>query len=372
MVIWNSLETHGEISRLRMPFKIGQHIIPFGEYQNLAHHRDDYPIVQDIIRLMDTWEEDKELIVKTSGSTGTPKQIILPRQSVIHSAQLTIDFFGISPQDTMLLALPVTHIAGIMMVIRSLVANCTLVITQPSSSIIQPHSKTKFLALTPHQFLNSYEEDETVYKRVEKILLGGAPSSPACNKVANDISAQVFHGYGMTETITHIALRQIGSRRSEIYKALPGVEFSVDDNMCLCIKATHLSEEIKTTDVVELLNEKEMVWKGRRDNVINSGGIKIHPEKIEQIFTSVLKTNSLIIPIPDERLGQKLGLLIEGEPMKLELHKEDLPALDKYEIPKYYSTMAVFDRTESGKIDRRKCIQKAQRNNTFERLLIRE
>lgn len=355
-----------------MPFRIGDHIIPFDDSEQLSEYQETHPITKDLIPLVRQWVEGNDLHAYTSGSTGSPKLIKLPRASVIKSAELTLQYFDIFSIDTMLLAMPVTHIAGMMMVIRSIIADCTLYIMQPHSRLSIPISKIKFTALTPHQFISSYNTDRKNFDRIEKVLLGGAPANLECERIAEAIKAEVYHGYGMTETITHIAMRRIASDHSRSYRGMHGVRFSLNDSGCLRINADHLSEPVETSDIAELIDNKEFNWKGRRDNVINSGGIKIHPEKIEQILSQLLETECLIIPRTDPTLGSRIALVVEGAYNILELNKKELTQLTKYEIPKEFTYLKIFDKTTSGKIDRLKNTEKAIRNNTFERLLFRE
>jgi O-succinylbenzoic acid--CoA ligase len=184
--------------------------------------------------------------------------------------------------------------------------------------------------------------------------------------MVKDVDTKVYETYGMTETVTHIAAKRLNSNKKKQdrpFKVLPNINISKDSRGCLVIKAPKLSDEvIFTNDIVDILTYKKFNWKGRIDNVINSGGIKIFPEEVEQKMSPVIDQRFFITSIPDDSLGDKLVLFVESdfsEELLLRLKKkiEKLPTLDKYEVPKKIYLIEKFEETSSGKIHRENTIK---------------
>ena len=228
------------------------------------------------------WLGDGETItLQTSGSTGVPRQITVDKDQMLQSAAMTAAFFGFKRNDNALLCLPVNYVAGKMMIVRAFYSGLNLVCIEPQSAPLEAvdnDMKIEFAPLVPLQLMNS-----AATKSVQKILLGGAALSPVLEEKCQRLKADIYHGYGMTETLSHVAIRKInGENRSAIFDALPGISFQIDDRQCLIIHVPFLKGEIVTNDVVELLNSHQFIWKGRADFVVNSGGVKLFPEEIEK------------------------------------------------------------------------------------------
>ncbi len=174
-----------------------------------------------------------------------------------------------------------------------------------------------------------------------------------------NLKNNTFHTYGMTETLTHVAVKKLNGENSDsFFKALPGIEFSKNDKECLVISAPHLSEKkFVTNDIVELKDEESFQFIGRYDNVINSGGVKISPEMVEQKLHSIIKERFIITGLPDDRLGEKVVLIIEGKD-KFLVDFAKL-GLAKYEIPKQVYYLDKFPETDSGKLIRQQVLKLA-------------
>lgn len=311
--------------------------------------------MQQIGIFVKEWLGESPLVeVRTSGSTGIPKLIWVEKVKMLESANMTARYFRFQEGDTALLALPVSYIAGKMMVIRAFYSGLHLVCIPPSGNPIAGIDETEnidFAPFTPMQL-----EAVTDAPQIRRILLGGAPLDPMLEQKLQSFTSEVYHGFGMTETLSHIALRKVnGVGKSESYRALEGVTFDTDENNCLIIDAPFLEEEIITRDVVELLSDTSFIWKGRIDYVINSGGIKIFPEELEKAL-SFLTRRFFFAGMPDERFGERVCLFIEGEAYSDErmivLHDQLNRALDKYSRPRDIYFIPSFQETGSGKINR--------------------
>lgn len=304
--------------------------------------------------------------MKTSGSTGKPKTITLSREHMINSAKATATYFDLGAGSRALLCLPLGFIAGRMMLVRSMVMGWHLdVIDATSLPKIPKDIHYDFSAMVPLQLFNSINHLENIKTL---IVGGGQVSETIINKISS-LNTKIYATYGMTETVTHIALSPLnkasGRKDNEtIYTTLPGVVLSTDNRQCLLINAPHIcSEEIVTNDIVDLIAPDSFKWLARYDHVINSGGIKLIPELIESRYKHLIDTEFFVYGIPDQRLGEKLVLVIEGPESTslleqiINTHKHWANSVPKYEIPKEIMFIKDFVMTETGKINRSQTMQ---------------
>jgi O-succinylbenzoic acid--CoA ligase len=269
----------------------------------------------------------------TSGSTGTPKEITLTRNQLIHSAKRTLAALNLKSNQTALVCLDTKYIAGKMMLVRALEGNLKIIATEPTSNPLKNLSATiqiDFAALVPLQMQEILKDKATADRlnTINTIIVGGAAVTASLEKEIQSSTCEVFATYGMTETVSHIALQQLnGKGKSPYFKVLDRIYVSQDERGCLIIEMPEFLKKVITNDLVELIDANHFKWRGRWDNVINSGGYKVSPEKvekeIEQIFEQ-LSINQLffISSIVDEKLGQKLILLIEGTQLTSEEEAE--------------------------------------------------
>ena len=295
-----------------------------------------------------SWFDKRDYItVETSGSTGTPKSIRLKKIDMISSAKLTGNYFKLLPNSRVINCLSLNYIAGKMMLIRSLVLGWDLYLFPVSIEPIKKlKSKFDFIALTPMQLENSLDN----INYIKTIIVGGSPVNIELRDKILKLESTVFETYGMTETLTHIAVRNLSKNEIE-FTALPGIDFS-EINGCLAIDTEHLSfNNIKTNDVVKLISSKNFIWIGRKDFIINSGGIKINPEKIEKKISSHFTNKFIISSLNDKVLGEKVVIVFEKSIPKN--YNTAIKSLDKYEKPKIVFFLNTFPET-NGKINRLK------------------
>ena len=320
-------------------------------------------ISASISTFLSNWfSSDNFITVQTSGSTGKPKLIQLKKEFMINSALTTGEFFDLKENTTALLCLSTDFIAGKMMLIRALVFGWKLDVVEPISNPIENLKKEyDFAAFVPMQLQNSLKN----IHKIKTIIVGGGIVSSKLEKQIQNIKTQVFATYGMTETITHIAVKKLNNVSEDelisasYYRVLPNIKIYRDTRNCLVIDAPKISQEIIiTNDVVEIISENEFKWLGRFDNVINSGGIKLHPEIIEEKLSAIIKERYFVAGIPDEILGEKLVLVIESNIISNEKEKSlqqeirKLKSLSKFEIPKKIYFVSKFIETETKKIQR--------------------
>lgn len=309
------------------------------------------PWIIDIQDFLRNWLDDNpNILAHSSGSTGEPKSILLSKKAMKASAQLTNNFFSLNQNSKALLCLSSRYIAGKMMLVRALEGAFTLFLEEPASFILQENNETfDFAALVPMQVEQSFDK----LKNISLILVGGAALNTELDKKIQKCPSRIFQSFGMTETVSHIALRAVnGSNKTSSYHCLPNIIVEQDERSCLRIFAPMLlKEKLQTNDVVELLSTSEFIWKGRLDFVINSGGIKLFPEQIEAKLSDYIQQPFFISSLPDERFGEKVILVCESkipnEALKLSIQNA-LKILTSFEHPKavYFLDSFVYNNTK--------------------------
>jgi o-succinylbenzoate---CoA ligase len=316
----------------------------------------------------DWLNEKKQFSIFTSGSTGKPKEIILNRDQMVASARMTGLALGLKKDNRSFICLNTEFIAGMMMLVRGFELEMHMTISEPAANPLKniaSGEKFDFTAMVPMQMQKILEESPdkiSILHGMKAILLGGSPVSASLEETLQIIKAPVYSTYGMTETVSHIALRRLnGEHRSELYSVLDGVNTGKDERGCLTINAPSTRHHtIITNDLVELTGKHTFRWLGRIDNVINSGGIKIHTdyleEKIDRIFHEAGIQNRLFIsPIPDAEFGEIAVLAVEGKTDQINALKLLKGKLKKFEVPKKIVLIEKFPETLTGKIDRIAC-----------------
>lgn len=297
------------------------------------------------------WFDDKSTItLNSSGTTGKPKSFEVEKQAMVNSAIATGDFFDLSPGNKVLHCLPANYIAGKMMFVRGFILGLELDFVAPTSNPLDRNeNEYDFVAMVPLQVQNSLDKLD----KVKKLIVGGANLNQDLEEKLKELTKTiVYETYGMTETLTHIAAKKIGE---DAFTVLPNITISQDDRQCLVISAPHISdEEIVTNDLIGLLSDNRFVWLGRVDNVVNSGGIKLIPEQIEEKLRTKIAGRFFLTGTADHDLGEKLVLVIEGPeyPIDASIFED----LGKYEKPKEIFFVRKFEETTSGKLRRKETL----------------
>ena len=316
--------------------------------------REGYEHEVEIGNFIQKWLNEKETIkVKTSGSTGKPKKIKLLKAHMINSAKATGTFFKTGEHTSALLCLSANYIAGKMMLVRAMTLGWDLHVVAPEKdALTQYDNDYDFVAMVPYQVYHSLSD----LKKVKKLIIGGGAISEKLEAALQDVPTEVFATYGMTETISHIGVRRVnGPARTKVFSALPNVKFTIDSRECLSIYAPEISPEIIiTNDLVDLKTPTSFEWLGRYDNVINSGGIKINPEKLEEKLAGSIDFPFIIASETDEELGERVILILENkDDTSVPNYSEAFSKLEAYERPKKIYTLSKFPYTDTDKIKRK-------------------
>ncbi len=304
--------------------------------------------------LVDWFSDSTHISVQTSGSTGKPKIISKKKSTLINSAEMTGKFFHFEENQTALLCLPAKFVAGKMMLVRAIQWRLDLDYIAPKIALQIPKKDYFFSAMTPQQVEASFSQ----LSRISHLIIGGAPIPVPLEKQLLSLTSNCYATYGMTETVSHIAIREINAEAVNAYQVLDGITIETDPRNCLKINAPQLLEEsITTNDSVELTSPTTFIWKGRFDNVINTGGVKVFPEAIENKIETLINLPVIIAGVPSKKWGEKIILMIESETLNIEGLSNQLKSiLNNIENPKSIFLVPKFIRTENGKVSRNKTL----------------
>ncbi|UOQ77909.1 AMP-binding protein [Hymenobacter sp. 5516J-16] len=314
----------------------------------------------------------QEFGLQTSGSTGLPQRVTMTRQQLAASARRTGDYFDLGPGDRMLVCLNCEFVGGLMMLVRGFERRMHLTIVEPQAdplALVPAGAEFDFTSFVPLQLRAVLAAGHAPrLNRLKGILVGGAAVEKSLEQEIQQVQVPVYLTYGMTETASHIALRRLnGPDATPYYHVLSGIHVGQDERGCLTIRADVTQDQLITTnDRVNLLDARTFEWLGRADFVINSGGVKVQAEKVEQVLEVALmelglRCRAFIAGRPDERLGEQVTAFLEGEPLapaqQQQLHALLSQRLDKYEQPREFVFVPQFQATPSGKLDRRNTLQ---------------
>jgi O-succinylbenzoic acid--CoA ligase len=295
----------------------------------------------------------------TSGTTGDPKPHSLSMESMVISARKTLLFFKLKRGDKALLSLPIRYIAGKLMVVRALVGGLDLLLAEPAGRpLTSLKQQVNLAAMVPLQVHETVEHGDDLSLISSLIIGGGELRHSLREQLSLMQEPNVYETFGMTETYTHFALKRInGNHPQSAFHLLDGVSITLDDRNCLVVSVAGITQgPLTTNDLVEIdASGRSFRWLGRYDHVINTGGIKVIPERVEEQIRRLIGVDCLLLPEPDERLGERLVLLAE-------IPESDPPAgnwlsslsevLSTYEIPKRIVTVKEIPRNPSMKKDR--------------------
>lgn len=327
---------------------------------------------------------DELIKVHTSGSTGQPKEMLVEKSRMMASARMTCDFLGLRPGDTALLCMPLDYIAGKMMLVRCEERNMKLIrVTPTNHPLANLDCHIDFAAMVPSQVYESLKvpTERERLSRIGNLIIGGGAISSDMERELKTFPNAVWSTYGMTETLSHIAMRRLsGNTASQFYTPLDGVQLSITDSEKehpekgrLVIDAPHLcAQRLITNDIAELHYENGICQFriiGRTDNVICSGGIKLHIEEIEEQLRPHLTADFCITKRTDAKFGEAVVMLVErvnestsgraGEFLSniMEICRNILP---RYSVPKQIISVTQIPHTPNGKIDRATAMKVAE------------
>lgn len=316
---------------------------------------------------LDEWHDGGPTVgVQTSGSTGTPKHMQVEKCRMEASARLTCSFLGLQRGDTALLCMPLQYIAGKMVVVRSLVWGLRLVTVQPSGHPLADVDEAPvFAAMIPMQVYNSLQvpRERELLRRVKHLIIGGGAVDDSLARALRDFPHAVWSTYGMTETLSHIALRRLnGEEASEWYTPFDSVRIRLSERGTLVIDAPAVNPQtLETNDIAELNERGQFRILGRADNTINTGGVKVQIEQAEARLAPILPFPFAVTAVPDVRLGEAVTLLYAAPSEQPDLLQRCRDVLPPYWCPKHCYRVASIPQTGSGKVSRAEVKELARR-----------
>jgi O-succinylbenzoic acid--CoA ligase len=310
------------------------------------------------------WHNDSpKVLVHTSGSTGKPKPMWVEKRRMEASARITCQFLRLREGDIALLCLPLDYIAGKMMVVRALTCGLRLIAVEPSGNPLRTvtAAEVAFAAMVPMQVWNTLQvpEERQRLMDIKHLIIGGGAIDDALAAELRTFPNAVWSTYGMTETLSHIALRRLsGPEASDWYTPFEGVRLSLNEEQCLVIDAPAVHDGTLVTNDIAEISDKGFRILGRKDNVICSGGLKIQTEEVERMLHAHLHEPYLITKRRDEKFGEAVVLLTEGDTTEAE-------AVCRRVLPPYWQPRAIvrvaqIPMTENGKPARKQAESLAQ------------
>ena len=357
----------------------------------------------DLAHFLREWFDESELLqVQTSGSTGKPKKLMVEKERMMNSARMTLNFLGLKAGDSALLCMPLAYIAGKMVVVRALLGGLKLVVIPPCSNpmlklMVNAQNEgvafeaPTFAAMIPMQVFNGVNDEQSLegLKQIKQLIIGGGAVDSDLNAKLNDFPHGVWSTYGMTETLSHIALRKLNlgqDNTRSLYEPFEGVKLSQTELGALIIDAPLVcAEQLVTNDIVRFDEQGRFEVIGRLDNVINSGGVKIQIEEVETKLkerqTELIRLceqedsaltcdgvadqdvwenlEFVVAPRPDAKFGQVVTLLYTFKDGAMRSLVNDdweqlFTNLPPYWVPKCKFMVEELPRTGTGKVDRAK------------------
>jgi o-succinylbenzoate---CoA ligase len=327
--------------------------------ERIALGKEKSELLNQLFAFLKFWLNEDEIIeLRTSGSTGPPKFIAVQKIQILRSAAMTIQFFNLSSGMKALLCLSPDYIAGRMMVVRAMLAGLDLITTEAEANpLANLHSNIDFAAMVPFQLSKALQETPEKTALIKTIILGGSDLHPQLAEACIKIKTRIFHTYGMTETLSHIALRAVnGNEKTDWFTPLNGIQIDLDDRNCLIINAPSLNEEqLVTNDIAEKDDKGRFRILGRADDIINTAGIKLHPAQIEKKISSFIPGVFVISEMTGMNSG-KIPVLVLDQQISIfnlfTLWKSLSGMLLKSEMPRRIIILQKLPLLDSGKINR--------------------
>ncbi|MEZ4799262.1 MAG: AMP-binding protein [Flavobacteriales bacterium] len=319
--------------------------------------KNEFPeYIQNVLSFCKEWFDERPfVVVKTSGSTGTPKEIKLPKTWMQISALKSINAFEIKQKSNLLLSLPVSFIAGKLMIVRAIVSESNLICVQPEAKPQLPQEEIHFAAFTPMQVQYLLDHQSDLYSKIDSVIIGGGAISESLWQQISMLTNRSYATYGMTETSTHIAYQHISAtnRRNHFSLIDSSIIINLDERGCVHFEVPYFDNlKVQTNDLALLIDENSFELLGRIDRVVNSGGRKIQVEELEELITSEIQWPFYLCGKPDDLLGEKLVLMVEtGEGIQSnEFFESAFNKLSKLDQPKEIHFRKKFTYTHTGKV----------------------
>ena len=289
------------------------------------------------------------LVVHTSGTTGAPRPVEITRENILANALGTAVALGQDVRERWLCPLPLSHVGGLMVLLRSAIYATTAIIGPPD------HPDVTLASMVPTQLARLL--DTAPPPRLRAVLLGGAPAGRALLTRARDAGWPVAPTYGLTETCSAATIGEVGDVETA-GRALPGVTGSVapDGEILVAGPTVAGGRTLATGDLGRLDDRGRLVVTGRKADTIVSGGENVAPAEVEAVLLAhpaVADAGVFARPHPEWGEAVTARVVLDGHATEGELRAWAGQRLAGFKVPKTIEVAEALPRTESGKLLRR-------------------
>jgi o-succinylbenzoate---CoA ligase len=322
--------------------------------------------------------DDLQCRILTSGSSGEPRPVSLTYGNFLFSAVGSAFNLGVDPRDRWLCCLPLSHVAGLSIILRSVIYGTTAVLLdgfdteQVATTLVS--GEISVVSLVPTQLIRLLEAGADL-SRPRALLVGGGPVPPDALQEALELGATVVQTYGMTETCSQVttlapedAARKVGSAG----RPLLTTHVRIEDGEIL-VQGPTVSQGaldsdgwLHTGDLGRIDEEGFLYVTGRSSEVIVTGGENVMPAEVEAVLVShPAVADAAVVARPDPEWQEAvcaLVVLAEGaEASEEELRAHCSGPLAGFKVPKQVDFVSSLPRTASGKLLRGQLPEPASR-----------
>jgi o-succinylbenzoate---CoA ligase len=313
-------------------------------------------------------------VVFTSGSTGGRKGVRLTSSNWEAAADASMEHLGHGPADTWLLALPLHHVAGLSILVRSAYSGGAVRLLpgfDPVSFAAHLRQGVTVASLVPTMLSSLLEVDPGPYDGLRAVLLGGGPIPDRLLDRAGTVGLPVLPTYGLTETAGQVATLKPGAPLENKAHPLPGVSLRIEPDQRIAVRGPMVSrgyvgepdrdvEDWLVTGDLGTVDDEGALWvAGRADAIIVSGGENIDPALVEAALTQVAGVDdALVAGVASEMWGMETVCLYVGEAIPGNVEAELRGLLPAFMIPKRWLQVADLPKTPMGKPDRAEAIRR--------------
>jgi o-succinylbenzoate---CoA ligase len=292
------------------------------------------------------------LVVHTSGTTGAPRPVELTLGNIQANALGSAVALGLDPHERWLCPLPLSHVGGLMVLLRSAIYATTAVIGPAS-----PDDATTLVSLVPTQLARLLDGGVRPPRRLRTVLLGGAPPGRALLERARDAGWPVSPTYGLTQACSQVTVAEPGDVETS-GRALPGVTVTIAPDQEILVSGPTVAGggTLRTGDLGRLDERGRLIVIGRKADTIVTGGENVAPAEVEAVLLehpAVADAGVFARPHPEWGEAVTAKVVLRGDATEAELKRHAAERLARFKVPKAIEVAETLPRTGSGKLLRR-------------------
>src|SRR4051794_27824359 len=310
-------------------------------------------------------ERETALIVHTSGTTRTPRQVELSYGNLAAHVRAAGQVLGSDPDERWLCPMPLSHVGGLMVLVRSAAAGSTVVLEPPPFDAdrvarLLREGDITLVSLVPTMLARVLDAGGRPGPRLRRVVLGGGPVPAGLVRRAVEAGFPVSQTYGLTETCSMVTLAEPGDLETA-GRPLPGIGLGLGPDGEISVNGPMVVGEwdtLRTGDLGRLDDEGRLILVGRKSDTIVTGGENVAPAEVEAVLEehpNVAEAAVFARPHPEWGESGTAQFVPDGEavPSAAELRDHCAARLAGYKVPKAFERVARLPRTPSGKLLRR-------------------